>query len=78
MTVGFVKYYLDKALGIKRPVHQKPSIMRSVRKAVYRAGIRPKPGSIFFSPSAAFRDPYVTECLRRGLETAFNERKAQD
>jgi hypothetical protein len=56
MIVGFVKYYMGKALGIKRPYVYRPSLnpMRRVRKLVYRMGFRPKLGSIFFSPSQAF------------------------
>jgi len=28
--------------------------MRTIRKIVYKLGFRPKPGSIFFSPSLAY------------------------
>jgi hypothetical protein len=78
MTVEFFKYYTDKALGIKRPVYQKPSLMRQIRKVVYRAGLRPKPGSIFFSPSDVFYDINVVDYIRRGIETGLNNRKVQD
>lgn len=77
MIVGFVKYYFDKALGIKRPVVERPRIRRSIRKILRRLGYRPKYGSIFYSPAEVVYDPDVVEHLRRGLEHLKTERKAQ-
>lgn len=74
--MGFIKYYTDKALGIKRPVYHRPSLMRPIRKAVYRMGLAPKPGSIFFSPSIAFWSN-AHQGFVRGVNNVNNDRKAQ-
>ncbi|URQ05015.1 hypothetical protein SEA_ITER_27 [Arthrobacter phage Iter] len=45
--------------------------MRHIRRAVYRAGFRPRPGSILYSPSAALiysiRDADISGAFREAM-----------
>jgi hypothetical protein len=47
--------------------------MRLIRKLIYRWGFRPKPGSIFFSPSLALLYAHA-EAWRRWQESNGRER----
>lgn len=47
-----LKIYLPSD-GVRYATKRRP-VMRFIRNTVYRLGIRPRPGSIFFSPSRAF------------------------
>lgn len=52
--------------------------MRWIRRSIYRMGFRPKPGSIFFSPSIAFAEASTEafSTMREAMRRSYGEERS--
>lgn len=49
-------------------------MMRLIRRVIYRWGFKPKPGSIFYSPSLSFMDAFRTsKTVYEAFEEGYNK-----